>query len=435
MRTKRLVGNVLANGGARAVNLLVTLAMVPLTLNALEPRDYGYYAMALSFSVLASYADLGLGLAVVNAIAQQAARPASSKAAHAVSVTWYLLLGIAAVGLVVTLVAKITFDALLGSDSGRDAALLAVACVLAGLPTGLPQRMLFALERNVEANAWATGARLASLAGVALVISQGWARLDTLILATLGIPALAGWASVFIVFHDKRLAALRPRVIAFRRRVAPVAVTLGVSFLALQLVPFIETSVDVILIGRFLGVDAVAAYDVNARLFGYVPALVSLAAYPLWPAVASARAASDQAWISRIETTGFAVLAVVASLAAGLLAAFGDEVVMRWVGRVLTVGGVDRALFCTLSVLFSLALFQSMLMNGRGQIRAQVRFSAAYLPILLAGKAIAVWAGGITGLLGVTAAGAAARLVILGRGRLSGTQTAGRPQTGRRDEA
>jgi len=98
-RLKVLVKNVFGSAAARFVNLFITLAMVPLTINALSPTDYAHFAMALSLSMLAAYADLGMGLAVVNVIAQRGARPKSTKAQRAISVVWFSLLGIACVGL------------------------------------------------------------------------------------------------------------------------------------------------------------------------------------------------------------------------------------------------------------------------------------------------------------------------------------------------
>jgi O-antigen/teichoic acid export membrane protein len=70
-RMRVLAKNIFGSAAARFINLFITLAMVPLTINALSPTDYAYFAMAISLSVLATYADLGMGLAVVNVVAQR----------------------------------------------------------------------------------------------------------------------------------------------------------------------------------------------------------------------------------------------------------------------------------------------------------------------------------------------------------------------------
>jgi O-antigen/teichoic acid export membrane protein len=415
MRTRRLIINVLATGGARGVNLLITLAMVPLTLNALSAVDYGYYAMALSLSIFAAYADLGMGLAIVNAVAQLSARPAARKANHLVSVTWFSLLAIAAGGLLLLLLAALVMAVIYGADARREAMLLAVGCVLAGLPSGLVQRLLFARERNVQANLWATGARVSALVAVFLLVQSDAATLASLVMATVGIPTAIGWLSILVVFRQPALASLRPQRADFRRQLLAPALAMGLSFVILQLVPFIEIGVDALLVGRLIGIESVAAYDVNAKLFAYIPALISIAAFPLWPAVANAIAAADLAWVARIKSFGYTAIALLAGATSVLMAIYADAIIQLWIGRSLPLGMANTLMLAILSVLFSLALFQSMILNGSGVIRRQIRFCIVYVPILLLVKVLAAAAGGLLALLSVTVIAAAVRLAVLGR--------------------
>jgi O-antigen/teichoic acid export membrane protein len=294
-RMKVLLKNVSGSAAARFINLFIALAMVPLTINALSPTDYAYFAMAISLSVLAAYADLGMGLAVVNVIAARGARPKSLKAQRAVSVVWFTLMGIAALGvvLVLLLAAWVNFGSASDSTHQYNAMLLAAGCVFAGLPTGLVQRVLFAEQKNVQANAWSTGARLLSLAVVWILVATGNANLLTLVLAAIGVPLSLGWTSVYVIFGNNQTNIFRPTARHYDIRLLRPYLILGMSFLVMQLVPYVETGFDTILIGKAVNINLVPAFDVYSKLFTYVPALISIAAFPLWPAIANAKAKGE----------------------------------------------------------------------------------------------------------------------------------------------
>jgi|GEM_PF-3310815 len=400
-RMKVLIKNVFGSAAARFVNLFITLAMVPLTINALSPSDYAYFAMALSLSVLASYADLGMGLAVVNVIAQRGARPNSAKAQRAVSVVWFSLLVIAAVGLVLVSLFAVWVN--LGTPSTSthqyNAMLLAAGCVFAGLPTGLVQRVLFAEQKNVQANVWSTGARAVSLAVVWILVTSHFTNLLILVFAVVGIPMLVAWGSVGIVFLGKQNYALHPKIALFSIRLVRPYLLLGVSFLLLQLAPFLETGIDNILIGGLIDISLLPAYDTYSKLFNYAPALISIASFPLWPAITNARASGDIGWILRVQRNGYLVVSAVSLATALLLIISSKSLIEIWVGQALDLNLVVILGLGMLCVFSSIALFQSMLLNGFSQIGGQINIFLLYVPVVLISKLVAAHFFGVAAMV------------------------------------
>jgi O-antigen/teichoic acid export membrane protein len=390
-RMRVLIKNVFGSAAARFVNLFITLAMVPLTINALSPTDYAYFAMAISLSMLAAYADLGMGLAVVNVIAQRSARPNSAKAQRALSVVWFSLLGIAAFGLVLVLLLAgwINFQMTSPSTHQYNAMLLAAACVFAGLPTGLVQRVLFAEQQNVLANAWSTGARVVSLVVAWTLVTAGFVNLYFLVFAVVGIPTLIAWVSVGVVFFQKSGRTLRPDFNFFFIRLLRPYLLLGFSFLVLQSAPYLETGIDDLLIGTFIDISFIPAYDTYSKLFNYAPALISIALFPLWPAIANAKVTGDFNWILRIQRNGYMIVSIVSVITAVFLFLFSESLVMVWVGKILELKPNVLFGLGVLCIFSSVALFQSMLLNGFGQIQGQVRIFLIYAPVVLISKIIA----------------------------------------------
>lgn len=402
-RLKDLLKNVFGSAAARFVNLFITLAMVPLTINALSPADYAYFAMALSLSVLATYADLGMGLAVVNVIAARGARPKSIKARRAVSIVWFSLLGFTVVGMGLVLVIAwfVNFSLETNSTYQYNAMLLAVGCIFAGLPTGLVQRVLFAEQKNIHANAWSTGARLVSLILVWVITSSGVANLFILVFAVIGIPVIIAWLSVFVVFVLPGSCDLRPSISLFSTRLIRPYMVLGVSFLLLQMAPFFETGVDNLIVGGLIDIKVLPAYDTYSKLFNYAPAIISIASFPLWPAITNAKASGDKEWILKMQRVGCAVSLIVAIFVAASLVAFSEKMVLIWTGQNLTLEASVIWGLGVLCVFSSFGIFQSMLLNGLSEIKGQINIFLIYTPVLLLLKMLAAYFCGISAMIWV----------------------------------
>ena len=101
-RLRRLFRNIFGSAAARFINLLIALALVPLTINSLTPTDYAFLSIAISLSALSSYADLGIGLAIVNTLARESNAKTPRRSQRAISVVWFTLLIVAFGALAIT---------------------------------------------------------------------------------------------------------------------------------------------------------------------------------------------------------------------------------------------------------------------------------------------------------------------------------------------
>jgi O-antigen/teichoic acid export membrane protein len=189
---------------------------------------------------------------------------------------------------------------------------------------------------------------------------------------------------------------------------------LGLSFLLLQLVPFAEVGIDNALIATRYAPAIVSAYDVYYRLFAYIPAIMSLVLFPLWPAIAKALAEGDFVWVRKAKTKAYLLVGVISVAFSVLLMVSHEWAVERWTGRPLPLDPLTVMAFASFSVLTSLTTVQSMVLNGHGLVREQVRFFGWYLVFLLPLKLFAVSAYGMTVMAWLTVLMALARLVMLG---------------------
>ena len=74
-------------------------------------------------------------------------------------------------------------------------------------------------------------------------------------------------------------------------------IKLGIFFVILQMVPYIETGIDNIILNMKYSLKFVGHYDVYMKLLLYIPALISVLVSPLWPAVLKAKSENDFLWM------------------------------------------------------------------------------------------------------------------------------------------
>lgn len=395
-RFRSLLKNIFGSAAARGINLLITLMLVPLTVNALDSTDYAYLATAISLSMLTAYADLGMGLAVINVIARKKEGETDLRAQRAVSVVWIALVWIAIAGLLLTAVVAVVLNFSQSEESLRqyNALLLASACVFAGLPSGLVQRILFAEQRNIEANAWATSGKLLSLSVVYFLVRSDSADLLSLVVSILGIPMLVNWCSSIHLFLIRK-SMLRPKKSLFVAKLLKKYASLGIGYLILNLVPYAETGADALLLTSMGYGQLVQTYDVHAKMFAYITAFASIVAFPLWPAIANAKAKRDLLWIAKLERISYLAVTASAMFISYIFVVYGQVIVETWVGKSLVVENWMLFAFGFYAILSSVSVIQAMFLNALGEINGQVHFYVRYLPVLVIAKAL------VLGFLGV----------------------------------
>src|SRR5439155_14854316 len=93
-RKRRVLLTAVSTIFSKAVSLLIILVSVPLTVHYLGPERYGLWMTISSFIALMSFADLGLGNGLVNAISQADGAGDRQLARRSVSAGFFLLLGV-----------------------------------------------------------------------------------------------------------------------------------------------------------------------------------------------------------------------------------------------------------------------------------------------------------------------------------------------------
>jgi O-antigen/teichoic acid export membrane protein len=415
---------------ARGIGFATSLITVPLTLHYLGAERYGMWATLSSVIALASFADLGLGNGLLNALASAHGRDDRDAGAREVSTAFFLLLSVAATLGVVLLLAYPHIDwarvynvtsPQAGAEAGPATAAF-IGCILANLPLGVVARIRQGYQEGYRTSVFDAAGNVLGLLLVLTAINFR-APLVWLVLAMAGAPVIANLTHTAVLFgHDRPWLRVNP--VRFDRRTATRLMHHGGLFFVLQVAATFASAPDNVIIAQTLGPAAVAQYAVVAKLFSVSVLLSDVALAPLWPAYGEAMARGDLPWVRHTLARSVQVTAVASILFALLLVVGGNEILARWVGPGFGAPLSLRLGFGTWVITATIGMAVAMYLNAANLMRVQAACAVVWVPASVVLKVLMVTRWGLAGvpwaMVAAYLALAAVPLAALGlRGKLA----------------
>jgi O-antigen/teichoic acid export membrane protein len=379
-RGRRFALSAIAAIGARGVALIVNLVSVPLALTMLGPERYGAWVALSSFVLMLSFADLGIGSALLNLVSETDGRDDQNAAVRYISSAWVAMIAVAAVLIAAFALVYPLVDwgaALRVSDpqSAREVGpALAVAFVLfaVGIPLGVAQRAQLAYQEGFAVSLWQAFGSLVGLVGLVIAMNLALGLTGVALALTGGVAA--GSLANYLVFFGRR-PWLYPRLRAFSRTAARLVLRRGVLFFALQLATALAFVSDGLIADVVLGPGAAARYSIAQRLYFVVPILITLAVTPLWPAYSEALARGDGRWVRVMFRRSVAGCMLAAAVAGIALTALRVPIFSLWVGPALVPSLSLSIALVVWSVLYSWGAAVAVLLNAANVVAFQVVMS------------------------------------------------------------
>lgn len=336
---------ILLTGGSTAIvkifSAIINLITVPLTVNYLGAERYGLWMAISSVLALMSFADLGLGNGLLNAVSKANARNSKQEAQTAVSSTFFILIGIS-ISLFLIFISFYSFvpwqhvfnvkTALAIKESGPTMMAL-VIILLINMPLGIVQRIQDGYQEGYRFQLWLILGSLLSLAGLLICIFfKG--GLTWLVIAFSGGQIIATLLNGFFLLNGKKYY-LKPKLKYFNWGVGKLLIKSGFIFLLLGLFTLLANASDNIIIAQTLGSSAVAGYEIVKKLF-FFSMFTQFIIQPLWPAFGEALESGDIDWAKRTMLKGLKLSMIAGAIISLPFLLFGKEIVAIWVGREFT---------------------------------------------------------------------------------------------------
>ena len=375
-RRAALTGTTAALG--RVVSLGTSIVTVRLTFRYLGAERYGMWMTITSVVMMFVFADLGMNNGLINLVAEATGKEDARTARQATASAFWMLSMIAMLVAVGGLIAYPYFNtsrlfnvhsSLAMRESG-PALLAFFFCFVMNVPLGIVRGTQTGLQYAYVNNMWNMLGSLTSLCAL-LVAIHLHAGLPVLVLSLSGPPVLItilNGAELFGWSHPE----LRPNPRDCSRAVASRLLRIGLMFFLLQASISVGMQTDNVVIAQILGARAVASYAVPARLFNIIASFITLFSGSMWPAYADALARRDGSWIQRSFRRVMLAGTAITLGATILLVLLGNRILALWVGPQMQASMMLLTIFGLQCVVFSYLQPINFLLNGIGELKAQV---------------------------------------------------------------
>lgn len=341
-KSKERYRRILLTGGSTAIvkifSAVINLVTVPLTLRYLGAERYGLWMAISSILALMSFADLGLGNGLLNAVSKANGNKSDKDAQIAVSSTFFILMGIASLLFVVfiSIYPFVSWENVFNvkskiaiSEAGPTMIVL-VVMLLINMPFGVIQRIQEGYQEGYRFQLWLIVGSVLSLFGLLLCIYFK-SGLVWLVIAFSGGQFIATILNGTLLFTKTR-AYLKPSLKYFDLILGKQLISAGLIFFLLGLFTLLGNASDNIVLAQTMGAKSVAGYEIVKKIFLF-SMFTQFIIQPLWPAFAEAMASGDIEWAKRTLRKGLLLSIGGGAIMTLPLLIFGRQIITIWVGK------------------------------------------------------------------------------------------------------
>lgn len=367
------VSNLLSKGLAMAVMLF----SVNWTISHLGTERFGIWMTIASFAGMMTFLDLGVGNALVNHIAENAAKDNPVELEKSISgglgflgligVTTAVSLWLLAASLPWAALIKVT-DPQLVLETRRSAMLFALLFGVYLFTSGI-QRVFWGLQRAFEGHLAVAASSLFAIMAL-WVAAKSKADVTILLAATFGIQSLAGFPLLLLLFLRKQISI--KEIKASTGIEGGKLLRAGSLFLVLQIGTMIGWGADSLIISSTLGATSVVVYAVTQKLFQFVSQPLAAVNAPLWSAYSDARARGDRKFIRQTLWHSMALTLTVATFSVFLISIFGEWLIYYWTDGEIKVPRSFIYSFAVLVIFECCGNAFAMFLNGMQIVRQQI---------------------------------------------------------------
>jgi O-antigen/teichoic acid export membrane protein len=379
---------------SRVVQMGTSLITVRLTLRYLGTERFGLWMTISSVLAMASFADFGVGIGVMNTIAKalgnddvdEIRKVIASGFAAMNSIGAFLLLVFFAFYRFVNWADFFHVETLQARSEAGPALAVFASCFVLNIGMDVVQRVQLGLQEGYYYSVWQL---LGSIAGFIGVLTGIWlhANLPALILALAGAPLLATIVNALHYFGWLR-PDMRPKRRYVSRSVMWDIARIGGQFFILTMIVTVSFSADNLIIARTLGASSVPVFSVPQKMFAQIGVLTAMLLTPLWPAYGEAVSRGDILWVQRKLSRTLVGMFALTSLMAFVLVVFSPRILLLWVGPTICPSFMLILGLGVWAVSQSVAATLQMFMNGASIMRFQIVTHCFFGAVCLTAK---VW--------------------------------------------
>lgn len=371
---KNIAGSLLL----KCVSILISLQVIPLTINYINPTRYGIWLTLSSIIAWLSYFDLGFAHGFRNRFAEAKAKGEIRLAKEYVSTTYAVLLVLFTVIFLLVFIVNQFLDwgAILNIDAAYNVELQHVFGILVcffclNIVASVFTTMLMADQRPALASFIQTSGQVLAFIAILILTKTTTGSLTMLAFVFSGIPCLVLIVISVLLFYGKRYKMVLPSIHYIRFSLTKKILGLGGQFFIIMIsMLFIFQLINIIL-SRVEGPEAVTQYNIAYKYFSVLHMLFVIVLTPFWSAFTDAYVKNDFDWmrnaLRKLEKLWLLCIPIL-----GIMVVCSHFLYQWWVGDTISIS-FSLSICMAIYVLFQTGggIYMT-LMNGMSKVRLQL---------------------------------------------------------------
>ena len=369
---RNAIGSILIKGWS----ILISLILVPMTMDYLSPELYGIWLTISSVIVWLNFFDVGFTLGLKNKLAEALAVNDIHKGKQLVSTTYIMMLIIfIPLGLILEIVVPyIDWSRFLNVSETLNAQLIGVMrilvfCFVLQMIFNTITAILAAYQKTAVSNIFPVLGNTLAVIIIYILTKTVPPSLLNLSKAISYLPIIVLFISSIILFGTT-LKEISPSIGYFDRSAIKYLFSLGYKFFLIQIQMVVLYQATNILISNVSSPEQVTSYNIAYKYLSIGVMFLNIILGPLWPAYTDAYAKEDYYWMNRTYKK-MAKIVIVMMVVTIIMVAISPLVYKLWINSSTLVPWTMTISVGIYLIIHSWDSLQIMLINGIGAIKVQ----------------------------------------------------------------
>ena len=382
--------NVIASLCIKAISILVSLLLVPITLGYVNSELYGIWLTISSVIMWLSFFDVGFTLGLKNKLAEALAHNDVIKAKTLVSTTYFMMV-IIFIPLLIILelfIPHVCWSSFLNISNiyeieVRNALYVLIACFCLQMVVQIILSVIAAFQQVALSSIFPVIGNIISLLVIIGLSKSCEPSLLSLAFAISAVPIFVLIIASAILYNG-RYRMVKPTSKFINTSYIKNLWSLGYKFFLIQIQVVVMFQATNIIISNVSGPSAVTEYNIVYKYLNVAMLVYNIILTPLWPAFTDAYAKKDYIWMTNIYKKLTNVFYISATMMTIMLI-ISPFVYKIWIGE-----RADISFSMNIAVFFYMIIttwnnLQTMTLNGIGAVKIQTIVSMiglfAHIPL------------------------------------------------------
>ena len=386
-RSKKLLINVLSSILVKIVSMIITLALIPISLKYTQTSTYGVWLTISSVIIWFNLFDFGLSSGLTNKLTESFAKNDFTAAKTYLSTTYFFLALLILPISILFFTAhyfidwNIVFNTTIKSSDLRLAIVITFVSFCVSFLLKPINHLLKSKQKHFILSIIQVSGNLLAL--VCIYFFGGYFDSKFVFLCTaLSVSYPIALLIASFIFYFNTFVDIRPDVLSVSSKYFKNVFGISAKFFIIEISVFAILSSNNILIAHLVDNEHVTYYNIAHRLFSIITIFQFMIMIPLWPAFTDAYVLKDHKWIESAVAKSNK-LNFLLCIPLVLMFIFCNKIYEYWIGTDIKIPLEVNLL---LVVFVGISLFKEVyvsFINGVGRLNLQTIFSVVTIVLQL----------------------------------------------------